>query len=58
MFRLLSLKGRLKLEINPGIRFRQSTYAAIKRQFGFKGNRKSVLAQLETYIETLMPPRK
>jgi len=57
MFRLLSLKGRLKLEI-VGLRSRFSTYAEIKREFGFKGNRKSVLAQLETYIETLMPLRE
>ena len=56
MFRLLSLKGRLKLEV-LGLRSRISTYAVIKREFGFKGNKKAVLAQLEAYIEKLMPPK-
>jgi len=57
MFRLLSLKGRLKLEV-LGLRSRISTYAVVKREFGFKGNKKAVLAQLEAHIESLMPPRE
>ena len=57
MFRLLSLKGRLKLEVNTGLRFRISTLPVVKREFGFKGNKKAVLAQLEAYIESLMPPK-
>ena len=57
MFRLLSLKGRLKLEVNTGLRFRIATLPVVKREFGFKGSKKAVLAQLEAYIENLMPPK-
>lgn len=48
-YRLCSLKAVLSLEVK-GLRFRRSVYARIKREFGFKGNKKSVLAQLETHI--------
>ena len=41
---LLSMKSRLKLEMK-GIKFRDgSTYAYLKREFGYKGNREKVLA--------------
>ena len=48
-FRLLSIKGRLSLELK-GMRFRINTFAAVKREFGFKGNNKKVYDQ---YIEML-----
>ena len=48
--RLCSLKGRLKLEM-AGLKFRGgSTFAFVKRQFGFKGNKASVLRQFEAFI--------
>lgn len=51
-FRLLTLISGLRLEINcPGMRLTRgvSCYALAKREFGFRGNRAKVLAQLEAY---------
>jgi hypothetical protein len=43
--RLLSIKGRLKLEL-MGLRFKGgSTFAHVKREFGFKGSRQKVYDQ-------------
>jgi hypothetical protein len=33
-FQLLSIKGRLSIEINTGLKFRTSTLAAVNRMFG------------------------
>jgi len=45
--RLASLEGRLRLELK-GIRFRGgSTFAYVKRTWGFKGSRAAVLAQFQ-----------
>lgn len=47
---LLSWRGRLKLEIK-GLKFKDgSTYAFLKKRYGFKGNRQSVLEQYETML--------
>ena len=56
--RLLTLKSALKLEIR-GIRVRRgfSAYSTVKRQFGIKGDRASVLQQLEDIISLHMPPK-
>lgn len=43
-FRLLSIKGRLSLELK-GLRFRINTFPAVKREFGFKGNNQKVYDQ-------------
>jgi hypothetical protein len=44
---LLSMRSRLKLEIS-GLKFKDgSTYAHIKRTYGYKGSRESVLEQFE-----------
>ena len=38
---------------SQGIKRRgRSVYSIVKEEFGFKGNRQKVLAQLEEYIET------
>ena len=51
-FRMLALKSALKLEINTSLRRRgRSSYAIIKEEFGFKGNRKRVLRQFEDLIK-------
>jgi hypothetical protein len=51
MFRLLSLKGMLKLEIIGMHRSHPpSAYTIIKKEFGFKGNKQRVLEQFEEYI--------
>ena len=53
LYRLLTLKAALKLE-TLGMKHSQgSVYALVKREFGFKGNKASVLAQLTAHIESL-----
>jgi len=51
-YRVLALKQQLKLEIK-GLRFKgpRTSYAIIKKEFGFRGCRSRVLAQLEAWIE-------
>jgi hypothetical protein len=51
-FALMFLRARLQMEIK-GLKFRRSTYAYIKRRFGFRGTRERVLAQLEGHIATI-----
>ena len=51
MFRLLSLKSALKLECLGMKRRGQSAYAIVKAEYGFKGNKKSVLEQMEQIIK-------
>ena len=50
-FRLCTLRAALKLEIKGLRHSRGSVYAAIKKQFGFRGSKERVLEQLSTYIE-------
>ena len=50
LYTLLSMKHALKLEC-LGIKCRgESRYSYIKRTYGFKGNKQSVLAQFTSYI--------
>lgn len=51
-FRVLALKAALSMEIQGMKRRGRSVYSIVKEEFGFKGNRQKVLAQLEEYIET------
>ena len=53
MFRLLSLRSALKLECLGMKRRGRSAYAIVKAELGFKGNKKSVLEQLEQKIEDI-----
>ena len=53
MARLLTLKHALRLEILGLKNSRWSIYALVKKEFGFKGNKKSVLTQLIAHIEEL-----
>lgn len=47
---LLSWRSRLKLEMK-GLKFKDgSTYAFLKKRYGFKGNRQSVLDQYEAML--------
>jgi hypothetical protein len=52
MVRLLALKNALGLEVSiPGIKAcRISAATVCKREFGFKGQKKKILWQLEVYI--------
>lgn len=54
IYRALVLKNGLKLEVK-GIKVRRglSCYAITKREYGFKGNKARVLAQLEARLEEL-----
>ncbi len=51
MFRLLAMRGALKLELVGMQRRGQSVYSVIKQEFGFKGNKQKVLDQFELYIK-------
>lgn len=49
--RILALSKMLRLEIQGMRRRGKSAYLLVKEEFGFKGNRQSVLEQLETWID-------
>jgi hypothetical protein len=50
--RLIILKGALKLEV-VGMKNRgMSAYQIVKKEFGFKGSKQSVLEQLTNYIDS------
>ena len=51
MFRFLSLRSALKLECLGMKRRGQSAYAIVKAEYGFTGNKKSVLEQMEQIIK-------
>jgi hypothetical protein len=53
MFRLLSLRSALKLECLGMKRRGQSAYSIVKAELRLKGNKKSVLKQLEQKIEEI-----
>jgi len=52
-FRLSTLRRGLKLEILGMHKRGRSCYTIVKDEFGFKGNRKKVLAQLVALIESI-----
>lgn len=58
-FGILSLRSALKLEAECGIQMTRgaSAYAITKKRFGFKGNKASVLAQLNAHIDAEVLPR-
>jgi len=51
MFRFLSLRSALKMECRGMSRRGQSVYSIVKAEYGFKGNKKSVLEQMEKIIK-------
>jgi hypothetical protein len=51
MFRFLSLRSALKMECLGMSRRGQSAYSIVKAEYGFKGNKKSVLGQMEKIIK-------
>ena len=57
-FRLVALKGALKLETLGMKRRGRSAYSIVKEEFGFKGNKKKVLSQLEELIEELISAKQ
>ena len=53
LFRFLSLRSALKLECLGMSRRGQSAYSIVKAEFGLKGNKKSVLEQMEQIIKEI-----
>ena len=51
MGKLIAFRGALKLETLGMTRRGQSAYSIVKSELGLKGNKKSVLTQLEQIIE-------
>ena len=51
MFDFIRLRSALKLECIGMSRRGQSAYSIIKAKYGFKGNKKSVLEQMEQIIK-------
>jgi len=51
MFRFLSLRSALKLECLGMKRGGRTAYSIVKAEYGFKGNKKSVLQQMEQIIK-------
>lgn len=51
LYRLMTMKARMKMEVK-GMSFSgRSTSAMLKDEFGWKGNKKKILEQLEALIE-------
>ena len=50
MFRLITLKHALKLEMLGMKRRGQSVYSIVKEEFGLKGNKQKVYNQLDNII--------
>lgn len=56
MYRLLTLRAGLKMELS-GLRKRgQSCYSIVKAELGFKGNKRKVMDQLCDYIVARQAP--
>lgn len=51
-FQLLSIRGRLQIEVNTGLKSRVSSLAAAKRLYGvFSNTKKGALAEVEAYMK-------
>ena len=55
--RVLALKGALNLETKGLKRRGRSAYSIVKEEFGYKGNKAKVLAQLVKYCDDVMSSR-
>lgn len=56
-FRLLSVKGRCKLQLRSGLRFRNSPFVFARKHYKLEGNNASILAQLEKMVEDALSNR-
>jgi len=54
-FHLLQLRGAIKLEMLGMKHSRGSAYAHAKKIYGFRGNRESVLAQVQAELDRILP---
>ncbi len=60
-FRLLTMRAGLRMEVkHPGIRMSRgpTCYTIARREFGFRGNKAKVLAQLEAHVEAVKAARE
>jgi uncharacterized protein (DUF2141 family) len=57
-YRLLTLRGALKLEVLGLRHSRGSVCALVKREFGFKGTKQRVLDQLCAHIDAVKAARE
>lgn len=55
-FQILQIRTALKMEILGMKHSRGSVYTLVKQRFGFKGTKKRVLDQLNTYIKENISP--
>lgn len=53
MYRLATLRSALRLEIAGLSRRGQTAYSILKQEFGYKGNRERVLAQVCADLEAV-----
>ena len=56
LFRLQTLRRGLKSEVEDGMQLcrGRSAYSIVKSEFGFRGNKKKVLAQFEAFLKQEM----
>lgn len=57
LYRLITLKSALSLEIKGMKRRGRSVYSIIKDELGFKGSKQKVFDQLEKHIEQIKESR-
>jgi len=50
LFRLIALRAALGLEVMGMKHSKQSVYAQVKKEFGFKGSKQAVFDQLDEYV--------
>lgn len=53
-YRLCALRSALSLECIGMKHSQGSVYALVKREFGFKGSKQAVLAQLRAHVEDVL----
>jgi|APSaa5957512622_1039677.scaffolds.fasta_scaffold26876_3 hypothetical protein len=50
LFRLIALRAALGMEVLGMKHSKQSVYAQVKKEFGYKGSKQSVFDQLDEYV--------
>jgi hypothetical protein len=53
LFRMMSLKGALRLEVKGMKRRGRSAYSIVKEEFALKGNKQRVLEQFTAIVEKM-----
>ena len=50
LFRLIALRAALGMDVLGKKHSKQSVYAQVKKEFGYKGSKQSVFDQLDEYV--------